>query len=143
MARPALATIDDLEALLGSSVDDPTQALARLRQASAIVRAEAGATWLNEDETELDGVPADIPDLVAGMVERASRNPDGATQETAGEFSRSFGSQAAERLYLTAGEKAVIAAAAGRRPGLGTITTTRGDIETASVCLPAGWDGDW
>ncbi len=139
MARPALATLDDLEALLGSLVDDPTQALARLRQASAIVRAFAGVTWLNEDETELLDVPPDIPDLVAGMVERASHNPSGATQETAGEYSRSFGSDAAKRIFLDWNDKLVIRAAVGASPsGIGVLTTTRGEVETRAVCGSGG-----
>lgn len=139
MARPALATIDDLEALLGSSVDDTAQALARLGQASAIVRAFAGETWLNEDETELVDVPPDIPGVVAGMVERASHNPAGITQEVAGEFSRSFGADAAKRIYLDWNDKLVIRAAIGALgSGIGVLTTTRGDIETRDVSVVSG-----
>lgn len=132
MARPALATVDDLEILLGESVPDADQADARLQQASAIVRAFAGTTWLNDAGDALEGVPDDIPGVVTAMVERASRNPDGAVQESAGPFTRSFGPEAASRLYLTGNEKLVIRAAVGST-GIGTLATSRGDLETPPV----------
>ena len=135
MTRPALADIDDLQARLGLTLVEPqiTQANARLADASEIVRAYAGKTWLNDDETEVDeDLPGSIPGVVASMVERASLNPGGITQETAGPFSRSFGSEAATRLFLTAGEKAVVRAASGRL-GVGALSTTRGPLETAAL----------
>lgn len=139
MARPALATLDDLEALLGSSVDDPTQALARLGRASDIVRAFAGVTWLNEDETELENVPSAISGVVAGMVERASLNPTGVTQEVAGEFSRSYGPDASQRIYLDWNDKLVIRDAIGASTsGIGVLTTTRGVVETRDVTVASG-----
>lgn len=131
MARPPLATTTDLGERLGESVDDDIQAMARLRDASAIVRAYAGKTWL-DDAGDLDGVPDDIPGVVAAMVERATRNPTGTTQESAGPFTRSFGSEASSRLYLTKSEKLVVRAAAGR-PQVGTLSTGRGDLETPAV----------
>lgn len=150
MARPALATLTDLEDLLGC-VDDETAATARLAQASEIVRAYAGMTWLNADETAVVDVPGAIPGVVAAMVERATRNPSGTVQETAGPFSRSFGSSAAERLYMTKAEKMVVRAASDRSQ-IGVIPTTRGPLETRSIMdpdhdswvenepsLPAGW----
>lgn len=132
MTRPPLASQDDLERLLGASADDPLRALALLENASAIVRAYAGLTWLNDDETDLEDVPADIPGVVAGMVERATRNPSGTVAESAGPFSRSFGPDAAQRLYMTSNEKLVIRAAAGRGT-VGTIQTSRGPVETPPV----------
>lgn len=141
MARPALATIDDLEALLGAPVTDPLQALKRLERASAIVRAYAGRTWLDDEGNLLD-VPDDIPGVVAGMVERAQRNPDGVTQQSVGEYQLSYGADAAQRIYLDKQDKAIIDAAVGRT-GLGTITTTRGDIETRTVAVPGRMLGQW
>lgn len=136
MARPALATVDDLEILLGESVVDPAQADARLCQASELVRAYAGQDWLDDDETALDGVPGAIPGVVCGIVERATRNPDGVTQEAAGPFSRSFGADAASRIYLADGDKRIIRRAAGAQP-LAVISTTRGQMETGAVV--DGW----
>lgn len=140
MARPALATLGDLETLLGRAVEDSAQALARLGRASALVRAYAGRTWLDDDGTLTD-VPEEIAGVVAGMVERGERNPEGITQESVGEYQRSLGADAAQRIYLDKNDKLIIDAAIGRPTGgLGTITTTRGPIETASVALPPGMD---
>ena len=134
MARPALATVDDLERLLGESVPDTAQALARLEQASEIVRAYANETWLDDAGALADDVPEQLAGVVSGIVERATRNPGGVTQEQAGPFSRSFGSDAAQRLFLTKWDKAVIRAALGLSHGnIGTLTTTRGDLETANA----------
>ena len=142
MARLPLATIADLEALLGRAVDDTSQGYALLGRASAIVRAYAGRTWLNDDESALVDVPPDVPGVVVAMVERATRNPDGLVGEQAGEYGRQFGAQASERVYMTRDEKMVVNAAVGRRFGLGTISLTRGEMETPSAALPAGFD-EW
>lgn len=150
MARPALATLDDLEDLLDEPVSNPTQAEARLAQASELVRAYAGIDWLNDDQTAVENVPGAIPGVVAGMVERASLNPDGATQntETVGPFSRSrsYGTDAASRIYLTDADKRIIRYAAGAS-ALGVISTTRGRMDTPDVrtCWPDldGGDCPW
>lgn len=136
MARPALATVDDLERLLGEAVPNPARADALLEQASEIVRAYAQTTWLNDDEDELDAVPGAIPGVVLAMVDRATANPGGITQESAGPFSRSFGPDASQRLYLTAGEKSVVRFALGAQTTLGVLSTTRGRIETAELTCP-------
>jgi hypothetical protein len=148
--RTPLATLDDLERLMGGEqISDHRQATARLADASEIVREAADTDWLS-DTGELEDVPGQIPGVVANMVERASRNPGGVQQESVGPFSRSFGADAAARLYLTKSERAVVRRAAGRS-GLRTIGTTRGPLETApvecgpygtdvaDVTLPAGW----
>lgn len=136
MARPALGTIDDLEDLLDEPIDNPAQAQARLAQASELVRAYAGIDWLNDEQTAVENVPGAIPGVVAAIVERASRNPGAVTQdaETVGPFSftRSFGADAAARIYLTDSDKRIIRHAAGTSP-LGVIGTTRGRMETADV----------
>lgn len=139
MARPALATLDDLERLLGD-IAEPDQAEARIEQSSELVRAYAGVDWLNDDETAIENVPGAIPGVVVGIVERASANPGGVVSETTGPFSRSFGADAASRIYLTDGDKRIIrhALGSGQSP-LGVISTTRGAMETPNVidC----WDG--
>ena len=137
MARPVLADIDELKARLGSPLDaaQVIQAEARLADASEIVRAYAGRSWLDDDETAVADVPGQIPGVVASMVERATRNPGGITQESAGPFARSFGAEASARLYMTKAEKMVVRAAVGKL-GVSTISTTRGPLETANVVEP-------
>ncbi len=139
MARPALATVDDLERLLGEDVPNEGRAEALLEQASEIVRAYAQTTWLSDDQDELVDVPGAIPGVVTAMVDRATANPGGITQESAGPFSRSFGADAAQRLYLTAGEKSVIRFALGATTTLGVIATTRGPMETPDVTCGHGY----
>lgn len=136
--RPPLATVDDLVRLLGAPIDTgapQTQATALLEMASEHVRAFAGQTWLNSDESALiDGTPKALSGVVVGMVYRAIRNPDGAVSATAGPFARDFGPDAAARIYLTKGDKDVIAMATGSNPaGIGVISTTRGPMETTNV----------
>lgn len=138
MARPALASVDDLERLLGESVSNEDQAEARLEQASELVRAYGGQDWLNEDEDALEGVPGAIPGVVCAIVERATRNPGGVTQESTGPFSRSFGSEAAARVYLTDADKRIIRRAAQASPLL-VISTTRGPMETPDVAERDLW----
>lgn len=132
MARPALANLSDLEDLLGEAVTDAKRALLLLAHASEVVRAYAGRTWLNDDEDDVDDVPGQIPGVVCAIVERATRNPLGITQESAGPFSRSFGADAAQRMYLTRQERAIVRAAA-RLAAVGPLATTRGNLETRTV----------
>jgi hypothetical protein len=153
MSRPALCSLDRLEVLLGAEgITDRPGAEARLEDASEVVRAYANTDWLNDDGDELEDVPPQVANIVAQMVERATRNRDGVTFEASGPFSRSFGADAAQRLYLTKNDRMVIRRAVGRT-GIGTLATSRGRLETAAVDdrygsslvaedlppLPAGW----
>ncbi len=136
--RPSLATVADLERLLGRNVDDEDQSLAQLEQASALVRAYARRTWV-DDDGELADVPDDIPGVVIDIVSRSIANADGAVSETLGPYSRSFGNDASQRLYLTSANKMVIRAAIGATTnGIGTLSTSRGSLETPSAII----DGD-
>lgn len=140
MPRPALATVSDFEDLLGTQVDvSPTRVEALLAHASEIVRAYAGVTWLNDDEDDVEDVPAQIPMIVASMVERATSNPLGITQESAGPFSRSFGPDASQRLYLTKQERAIVRAAVGVAVVM-PMGTTRGELEIGPVLHDAVLD---
>ncbi len=133
MSRPTLASIDDLMALSGPIVQEDTpRALVLLAMASEVVRAYAGVTWLNTDEDDVEDVPAQIPDVVVSMVWRATNNPFGVVQETAGPFSRSFGADAAQRIYMTKQERMIVRAAAGLAP-VGPMGTTRGVLETRAI----------
>lgn len=138
MGRPAFATEEDVQARLAQpqpfTGPELAQVRARLDDASEIVRAYAGGTtWLNDTGDALEDAPPQFVGLVANMVARASANPEGVVQESAGPFARSFGADAAQRLYLTQAERLMIRQAGGFS-GLYTIATTRGPIETGRDC---------
>jgi hypothetical protein len=101
-----IATLDQLEERVGT-IANPLHAQSLLRYASSLVRAEGNRNWDDED------TPPELAEVVVGMVERAQANPEGLTQSTTGPFSVSFGSNAAQRVYLTVGDKKIIRAAAG------------------------------
>lgn len=131
---PALASLDDLLVRLGSTEDELTdvelaRAQAALDDSSTLVRTEAGKTWVTDDELD-----EDIPDVVVmvtlSVARRGLLNPDGYRQETLGDHSVTYGGP--DSLYLTDAEKGLIASALGNF-ALGTISTTRGNLETAPV----------
>src|SRR5688572_28258533 len=131
MPRPSFASVIDLEAFTGETIGNVSAADSLLARASELVRAYANTTWLNDAGTAVEGLPEQIVGEVCDMVDRATRNPAGITQEQAGPFSRSFGSEAAQRLYLAKSNKMVIRAAVGAaRSGIGTLSTSRGPLET-------------
>jgi hypothetical protein len=136
-----LAAVEDVtDRLATDNIDDAVvrrQIEARISDASARVRAYGGTPAREWTE---DTVPEDVRGVVAGMVERAARNPGGVTQEQAGPFGRSFGSDAAARIYLNRDEKEIIAQAVGRLR-IGTISTGRGVdwLETPSVRAGYGY----
>lgn len=108
---PLLAEIADLEARLGSQVDDETKAEALLDYASALVRKHVGELWVDE-EGDLTDLPDGVRQVVVEMVARAVANPLGVTQaqETVGPFSQgvSFGQDAHQRIYLTKADKTIL-----------------------------------
>lgn len=85
MSLPALATVEDLEVRLGRSCDR-ARAQAALVDASALIRAEAGETWVGDDN-ELAGVPDVVVALALKVARRSMQNPEGYTSETVGPFS--------------------------------------------------------
>lgn len=108
---PLLAEIADLEARLGSQVDDETKAEALLDYASALVRKHVGELWVDE-EGDLTDLPDGVRQVVVEMVARAVANPLGVTQaqETVGPFSSgvTFGQDAHQRIYLTKADKTIL-----------------------------------
>lgn len=146
MALPSLATIGDVEIIGAGGVSDPAQTEALLRLASARVRAYTGCTWVDESGS-LDGVPDGVAEVVASMVVRALQNPRGVTQETAGPFNVSYGTDAASRVYLTATDRALLDAVRCKSR-LWVLSVTRGDLETPDVdeCAefvsPSAWPED-
>ncbi len=125
---PALATLEDIEILAPDLDFDEAQTERLLGLASALVRAEARTTWVDE-EGKLAGVPDGLADLVASVVIRTLRAPDpGVTQQTVGNWSESYSRDAASwGVFLLAGEKKFVRQLAGRAaPAAFTISTYQG-----------------
>lgn len=108
-----LADIQLVESLLGRELDagESVQSDELLIYASALVRKRAGLTWTDESG-DLTDLPDGIAQVTAGAVVRAIQNPTGAIYETTGPFAVSYGARAAERVFLTPSDKAIIDAAA-------------------------------
>lgn len=124
--RP-LADVADLEVRLGRTFDgaDLTRAVALLDDASALVRDIAGKTWIDPVTDTLLPVPGSIRWSVLRAAERAIRNPEGFSSESAGDYSyQRTGVQPG--VYLTESEEKSIRKAIGRS-GMWTQPVTRGD----------------
>jgi hypothetical protein len=122
----ALASVHDIEARLGRELvgDELTRVIALLDDASALVRDEAGRDWIGPDGS-LTVVPGSVRAVVLRATERAIRNPQGFSAESAGDYSyQRTGVQ--DGVYLTDAERAIIRRAIGRT-GLWTQPVTRGD----------------
>lgn len=129
----ALADISDIEARLGKvfTGDEATRVEALLDDASALVRDEAGITWTDPDTGQLTLVPGSVRAVVLRSVERAVRNPQGFSAESAGDYSYQR-TNVEPGVYLTDGERQIIRRAIGRT-GLWTQPVTRGDDHLATV----------
>lgn len=117
---------------------DAARAEATLEDASALVRAEAGQTWVS-DAGALTDVPDIIVSVTLAVAKRAFVNPDMVRSEGIQDYQVSFGSSSPD-VYLTKAERDLIRRAVGRA-GLWTLATTR--IDTSAGDLPAvsphGW----
>lgn len=77
MTLPSLASLADLEARLGATVDKPAErerAVALLADASALVRHEAQEEWLDAND-ELEDVPPLVVAITCAVALRAFYNP--------------------------------------------------------------------
>lgn len=126
--EPSLADVQDLEYRVGREfgVQELGRVEAVLDDASALVRDEAGKTWIDESGN-LMPVPASIRAVVLRVAERVIRNPQGFKQESGGDYSYTR-ADGAVGVYLTDQERQIIRRAI-RKPGLWTQPTERGDCE--------------
>lgn len=140
MAAPAtLAGVSELADWIGEPIpaDSPESKRAEmcLRIASALVRAEAGRTWLGAD-----GATVDAPeDAVMVTLYCAGRVFDNREAQTRASIDDSDGQWRVDEsgAYLTASEKRMLSKFRGSvHGGLGTIATTRGDCEPGTGWVP-------
>lgn len=122
----------NLEAWLGRgtlSTTDYSRAVELIDRVSALIRAEA--------PTNIDEIEGGVPDAVRGLALTISAriwdNPTFKNSKTTGPFTDSWRDVG---LYLTDEERRLLHTAIGSTSmpkGIGTLSTTRGDLETASV----------
>ncbi|MBM3679151.1 MAG: hypothetical protein FJW96_14950 [Actinobacteria bacterium] len=122
---PALASVSALEARLGVTLAgvDAERASAALDDASALIRAEAGTDWL-DDEGALTGVPPVVEQVALAVAYRTFRNPDAFTQTSLGDASVAYDRSGQSAVYLSREERRAVRRAAG--------ATAVGAIELAS-----------
>jgi hypothetical protein len=128
---PSLASSEDLEALLMREFDDLEAARVEkvLSIASDLVRDESGKSWLDPDDPSklVDPLPGIVRIITLRCAERAVRNPEGYSSESAGDYSYQRGGSSGEGgLFLTEREIARLRRVGGRT-GLVTQPVTRGD----------------
>lgn len=130
-----LADVAALEARLGRSFEgaEATRVAALLDDASSLVRDIAGRTWIDPDTGLLEPVPGSVRATVLRAVERAVRNPEGFSAESAGDYSyQRTGVQPG--IYLTEAEEKAIRRALGKT-GLWTQPVTRNEGSLHTVWL--------
>lgn len=109
MPLPSLATVPDMEARLGHTIDDPNEqvrAQALLDDASALIRFEANRTWMDDtvDPPVLGAVPDFVVSLTAQAALRGWYNPAGIESAQLGAVSVRYGGA-----WLTSAERAQLA----------------------------------
>lgn len=135
MNNPPLVDVVELATRLG--LDLTSDVLPRLAaiidDASALVRAEAQQTWVDE-YGDLEDVPDAVATVTLAVARRVYENKLGVTSETTGPFTIRYSDQAGEGLYLTEQEKELLARyRPSPSPGVWTLPTTRTEVEGAST----------
>lgn len=136
MSYPTLVETTALESLLGVTFDaaDSVRAVEVLRIVSASVRRAARQTWV-DDEGDIEEVPEDVRGLVLEAAATLWVNPTGVSYQSAGPFAANFTDPLSEdertRLRHDYAE--------GQVGGLGTISTTRGPVETTPAWGAFEW----
>jgi hypothetical protein len=114
---PPLASFDNLARKLGYTPEDAERDRAEdcLDAASELIRDAAGKTWTDEDTAALIDVPRRVRTICVEAAARGFRNPEGLSQRTIGDSSKSFdraGREGGEAVYLTSEEERAVRKAA-------------------------------
>jgi hypothetical protein len=117
---PPLADLAALCRKIGCTPDDlPTEERERgqhlLEEASELIRDVAGTDYVNADAT-LAAVPRRVRMICVAAAFRAFGNPEGLSQRSIGDSSKSYdrtGREGGEDVYLTAAEKDSIKSSTG------------------------------
>lgn len=128
---PPLASFDLLAKKLGGEVEefDDTEfdrGCYLLDEASEIIRDVAEKTWIDDDTGALLDVPRAVARVCVAAAARAFNNPEGLSQRSLGDSSKSYdrtGREGGEVVYLTDAEREIIVKAAGKS-GFAAVTLT-------------------
>lgn len=133
-----LVALSDVEARLGTTypTGEVARPLAVIDDASALVRAEAGRTWVDPVTAVLLDVPPAIKAVTLRVAIRAIENPEGFTAESGGDYSYSR-KGVEDGVYLTDREARMIRKVVGKS-GLWTQQVERGDL----YAMNTGWVND-
>lgn len=128
----SVASVDDLNAMLVTEVDNQERAEAILAAAYTLVRSKTGRAWVDADGVQLDDVTDDDFELVKTVVVQVATrvwlNPRGIMQQAIDGYSESVAAWAALGLSLTEDELGMLPITrGGSRPALWTQATTRED----------------
>jgi hypothetical protein len=126
-----LASITDLHDRVPGGIDQEGTARAQaiLEDASALIRAEAGKTWTDDDPPV--AVPPVIKTVCLSAARRAYLNPDGIESIGLDGHTASFTTGSPD-VYLTKAETRAVRRAAGKS-GLWTLSTTRAEGDIGDV----------
>lgn len=114
---PPLAPFSALVRKLGNTPegDEASRAEHILDEASELIRDTAGNDWV-DDSGVLSGVPRRVAQICVAVAYRAFTNPEGLSQRTIGDSSKSFDRarrEGGEAVYLTDGEEKAVQKAGG------------------------------
>lgn len=138
-----LASLDDLEDRLGRTLDggELARAHAALADASVLVRAAAGRSWLDSTTGELTEVSDLAVSVTLSAAKRAVDNPDGYVSERIGDYSYTRASAPAGGevggVYLTEEERMALRGLRGAG-GLATLSYIRAAPFTRGVPIANG-----
>lgn len=138
MGLPAFADIDDLRArgvkiAEGTSGDsaDETRAQAALDDVSALIRAAGQNDWVDDSGDLVTTLPDVVFTICCAAARRAYENPQNIRSENIDGYADVRAGDTIGGVSLTEDERKLIAQAAGGiSPRIGTISTTRGILET-------------
>lgn len=115
---PPLASFDMLARKIGYTPEETEADRAEhlLDEASELIRDVAGKTWLVADTNVLENVPRRVARICVSAAYRAFVNPEGLSQRSIGDSSKSYDRaqrEGGEDVYLTAAEEKAVRKAAG------------------------------
>ena len=131
MDLPALAAEMDLT-IRGVDTSNSTRVQAILSDVSGLIHFETGNVWVTDDGTLAATIPPVVKTVAIKAARRALENPEQIESERIGTGYQATYANASPDVYLTPREQALVRRAAGIS-SLGTISTTRGPLETPDV----------